>query len=539
MVRALQSAMALSAHVAAQDSAIRSAAEAARAEAKAIPPRLAHVLSNVIEAMAKMAVTTARHAVGLGAIARHCDENEETIGAVATAATGLVSGVAEVAAAGKETSALASSMHEMTRGGAALGAEMLRSSQAARDEMIETRARLATLIDKVQRVGRVSQVISEVSAHSRLLSLNASIEAARAGESGKGFAVVASEVRALSVATARHAEEIDRDVSAILAELAPAQESMARSGDLIEKDVELAAEVSAMLRQLSASAEQASANMANIETVTLAQQSALTELAASAEGSRSATAAIARETEEIRGEGEIVARAIEGTFGELGHFDTGTMFHKRLSLARELAGRSRALFDAHVARGDFSERDALALDYTPIGPGSVASVGRLFDASRAAVTGFDPPKYHTAYDQMVDVELRALFDEIKGRDPGLVFAILFDLNGYTAAHNSVFCKDWTGDPAKDGPGNRAKRIFADRSLLRGARVGLRSEKLPLRATQDQLAASGDLLETESGALEFLLQSYARDTGEIMAVMSVPVFVGRRRFGGAAVAWMQK
>jgi methyl-accepting chemotaxis protein len=531
--------MALAAHVVAHDAPVRTAAEAARAEAKAIPPRLAHVLSNVIEAMAKMAVTTARHAVGLGAIARHCDENEQTIGAVATAATGLVSGVAEVAAAGKETSALATSMSAMTRGGAELGGEMLRSSQAARDEMIETRARLATLIDKVQRVGRVSQVIAEVSAQSRLLSLNASIEAARAGESGKGFAVVASEVRALSVATARHAEEIDRDVSAILAELAPAQESMARSGGLIEKDVELATQVSAMLRELSASADQASANMANIETVTLAQQSALTELAASAEGTRSATAAIARETEEIRAEGDVVARAIEGTFGELGHFDTGTTFHKRLALSRELAARSRAVFDAHLARGDFSERDALALEYKPIGPGTVASLSRLFDASRAAVTGFDPPKYNTAYDQKVDLELRDLFDEIKGHDAGLVFAILLDLNGYAPVHNGVFCKDWTGDPAKDGPGNRVKRIFADASLLRSARVGLRSERLPVRATQDQLSAAGDMLESEDGALEFLLQSYARDTGEIMAVMSVPLFVARRRWGAAVLGWIQK
>ena len=61
---------------------------------------------------------------------------------------------------------------------------------------------------KLQHVGKIADIILEISRQTNLLALNASIEAARAGEYGKGFGVVADEVRKLADGTGTSAAEI-------------------------------------------------------------------------------------------------------------------------------------------------------------------------------------------------------------------------------------------------------------------------------------------------------------------------------------------
>lgn len=58
-------------------------------------------------------------------------------------------------------------------------------------------------------IGKIAELITNISSQINLLALNATIEAARAGEHGRGFAVVAHEVRKLAEQSSHSACQID------------------------------------------------------------------------------------------------------------------------------------------------------------------------------------------------------------------------------------------------------------------------------------------------------------------------------------------
>lgn len=76
-------------------------------------------------------------------------------------------------------------------------------------ERVETASeRVFAFGEKSQAIGKIVDVITQISQRTNLLALNATIEAARAGEYGRGFAVVADEVRKLAESAGRSAEQI-------------------------------------------------------------------------------------------------------------------------------------------------------------------------------------------------------------------------------------------------------------------------------------------------------------------------------------------
>ncbi|MDB6060170.1 MAG: methyl-accepting chemotaxis sensory transducer [Verrucomicrobiaceae bacterium] len=81
-------------------------------------------------------------------------------------------------------------------------------TQNIRDSVGASVAKIHTLNQCADEVGKVVGLISSIASQTNLLALNAAIEAARAGDQGRGFAVVADEVRNLAGRTSSATEEI-------------------------------------------------------------------------------------------------------------------------------------------------------------------------------------------------------------------------------------------------------------------------------------------------------------------------------------------
>ena len=76
------------------------------------------------------------------------------------------------------------------------------------------------------KIGEITNTITQIASQTNLLALNAAIEANRAGKEGKGFAVVADEIRKLSNASNKSASDIKEQIRAIQGSINLAAEMM-------------------------------------------------------------------------------------------------------------------------------------------------------------------------------------------------------------------------------------------------------------------------------------------------------------------------
>jgi len=100
-------------------------------------------------------------------------------------------------------------------------------------------------------IGKIIEVIDDISEQTNLLALNAAIEAARAGEHGLGFAVVADEVRKLAEKSTQSTKEIADLIQSIQREARQAVENMERSTRIVEEGLSLGNDLGSALHKIS------------------------------------------------------------------------------------------------------------------------------------------------------------------------------------------------------------------------------------------------------------------------------------------------
>jgi methyl-accepting chemotaxis protein len=345
------------------------------------------------------------------------------------------------------------------------------------------------LQEKSRRIQVITDVINEIAARTNLLALNAAIEAARAGEHGRGFAVVAGEVRQL----AQRTKTATDDIGVMVREINEQSEKAAGGMASLSRKVADAAK----------NVQRVHGFLSNIQKSAAVSEEEIQQIAAASREHVDTTHHIGDAISDIRDN-------LLATERELPHATNSAM---------QLAERAEGLFEALAGSGNSTTHDELriaaqsaAKEVERIFTDAIArgqiSLEALFDRNYKPIPNTNPQKHSTKYDAFTDRALPPLQEGLLEKMPQLVYAGAVDNKGYFPTHNKKFSQPLTGDYDTDLANNRTKRIFNDRT---GARCG-------------------------SNTKPFLLQTYKRDTGEVMHDMSVPIYVAGRHWGGFRVGY---
>ncbi len=188
-------------------------------------------------------------------IATASDSVNQNIGSIAASMEQSSINLSTVATAAEEMTA---TINEIGRNSSAANSI---SSKAA-EQMQSASQAITNLGVSVQAIGKVTDVINEISDQTNLLALNATIEAARAGEAGKGFAVVANEIKELAVQTAGATSEIKTKINEIQLSTAKTVNDIQSTATIIDKVNESVTAIATAIEEQSATTREIADNIA-------------------------------------------------------------------------------------------------------------------------------------------------------------------------------------------------------------------------------------------------------------------------------------
>ena len=341
---------------------------------------------------------------------------------------------------------------------------------------------VASLTDKSDTIMKVVSTVQDFSDQTNLLALNASIEAARAGDAGRGFSVVADEVRTLAQKVNEAAGEIDRNVT----EMVMLVDSTRQGTDKIQANVSDTSEFihathdqfDHMMEDFEALNGQLSSISAAIDELAYTNRNShdhvekITGISAEIKEEMAESQKYSHELELATQESqELLSRFIIGFGGFEDMIQTGKQWAAEVEERLEkVASEGQNLFDR---------------EYQPTNPGQM------------------PEKFDVSYVKRFEEVLRPAFDGFIQARPEFIYAIAVDVNGYAPAHHSKLSQPLTGDVDVDLAKSRHRRMFN----------GNRAETRRAQSTAP-----------------FLLQTFIRDTGEVLNDLSVPLYVNGQHWG---------
>ena len=162
-------------------------------------------LSNISTTLSQESDQSAEKSQTVATSAEKVNANSASIAAAMEQAT---TNVTMVAASAEEMGATVNEIAQNAEKARAITDNAVTQSKGAADSINDLSA-------YSEKIGKGTEVITEISEQTNLLALNATIEAARAGEAGKGFAVVANEIKELAKQTADATQDIKQQIENI------------------------------------------------------------------------------------------------------------------------------------------------------------------------------------------------------------------------------------------------------------------------------------------------------------------------------------
>jgi len=349
--------------------------------------------------------------------------------------------------------------------------------------------KIQSLEKKASEIQSITDVIDGISSQTNLLALNAAIEAARAGEQGRGFAVVADEVRALAAKTADATHQIGEMLNQIGKETSETTTVMSTIVQQTDSVVNTMIDLSQSFTDIDNLMADSSAASNQISHALQEQDSAAAEISTSVVSLHDFLVDKSSETQSVSTQAQTLSNSTESIFVHLSEFDSNTPISNMCKQAELAAKKVSELFEQSIAASKISQQQLFDFNYRPLGDTV-------------------PSKFTTGFDGFTDQNLPQIQEPLLQEFSEMIYAGAVDVNGYFPTHNKCFSKPLTGNLETDMVSNRTKRMFNDPT---GIRCGQHTDK-------------------------FLLQTYKRDTGEIMHDVSAPIFVKGKHWGGFRIGF---